>query len=166
MIKQGIPQVERKLAFIQAVQAAYPNAVVLGGLALFLRGLKYTHRDITQGDIDLAVLGFDPNNPSLAEYQRAAGVCLEAASGADDFAERFELRLPSLGAYCIKVDISNKSLPYDEFTHDGHVYRVATLANVLGYKAKYALRGIDKHRVDLADLLERKAVKESDFLIL
>jgi len=131
--------VKAKLEAIKDFQDKFPTSHVGGSFGLFLRGINLL-RDLSASDLDITVDEILVDNFDSLEYQkRSDGI---------DFDYAIKKNLPN-GLY-VKIDIRVCPEPsFDEIIFEGVKYNVSKYRDIIFWKTKYAMKGVEKHIHDL-----------------
>jgi hypothetical protein len=142
---------------IRDLQQKFPMLIVCGSAGLFLHGIKLSRLlKYPTSDIDLI-------SPYYVSFDDESGVSddPEHKSGSDfDYSLR-------IGGTKIDLRIDPKS-PYKVVEYKGFKYKVAPVLETIDAKMKYALKGQQKHRDDIKEMIgyagkEHSSLTELDF---
>jgi len=132
------------------LQDKYPLSIICGSLGLYLHGVRLSRWGKKGGDVDII-------SPYFIQYENSEGFTCkwgDAKASGNDFDETFILTT-SEGSVKIDVKIDNKQ-KYETIEWKGVKYKVSKLENIWEAKIRYAMRGQNKHKNDLAELCQYK----------
>jgi hypothetical protein len=140
-----------KLEVLKQFQCDYPESVLGGSIGLFLHGVDLK-RDLTMSDLDFCMpdcskLVEDRLNSELVKHHQE--------NSGSDFRHKVNLNHKTEGYYT-KVEISERDCDFVYKYHEGFMYKLQTLSDILLWKAHYAFKGISKHKEDLQEIIHAR----------
>jgi len=131
--------IRHKLDVLASFQKTYPTAHVGGSIGLLIRGVNL-FRDLSKSDLDITIDDFDFNSLDLSNY--------EQRSHGNDFDYAIKKNIND-GCY-VKIDIRVCPEPsFEEIIFEGNKFNVSKYRDIIFWKTKYSLKGVQKHKEDL-----------------
>ena len=131
---------EVKLEHLRKFQKDNPTAHVGGSIGLMLLGVDLK-RDLRCSDLDITVSEFTDEDVKKGRFDNT--------SNGNDFDWNLVLN-DEISHYYTKFDIRiNPEPSFCTVMYNGEFYNVSLLSNIIFWKKKYALKGVDKHLRDL-----------------